>query len=162
MLRNRILFAFDFFVEIRSTWIFHQLQDRRSLFQSALNVDPQAIQAGGQNLQSLLTDDARAFSIDVAPLSFFVLDTRTGRNRFDGHAPQFSLPQWLQRAKNWLAALQGPGVLVLSQPLVEKPASLFQRLSHTMGDVNLPDYETQYSLLWEAVLAAPHDVLIVS
>jgi hypothetical protein len=68
----------------------------------------------------------------------------------------------LGRAKDWLANLTGPGILVVSQPLVEKPATLFQRLSHTMGDVNLPDYETDYAALWEAVLAAPHDVVIAA
>ena len=31
-----------------------------------------------------------------------------------------------------------------------------------MGDVNLPDYEEDFAELWEALFAAPHDVLIVS
>jgi hypothetical protein len=139
-----------------------------SLFQSPLNVDPASVPPGAAGLGDLLEDSARTFRMDLDPLSLFVLDTRTRRTRYDDATPRIAKPpmpggsDWLQQALNWLGGLQGPGVLVLSQPLVEKPATPFQRFSHTMGDVNLPDYASDYAALWDAVLAAPHDVLIAA
>jgi hypothetical protein len=53
-------------------------------------------------------------------------------------------------------------VLVLPQPLVQKPASAFARAFHTMSDVNLPDYPGDYRALWAGLFAAPYDVLVLS
>jgi hypothetical protein len=133
-----------------------------SLFQAALNLDPATLADHAQDLQALLTNQARTFAIEVNPLSFFVLDTRSRRRRFDDRQPSFTEPGWLDQALAWLRQLTGPGVLVVSQPMIEQPASWFQRLSHTMGDVNLPDYGEQYAALWEGILGAPHDVVVAT
>jgi len=131
-------------------------------FQAPLNVDPAAVVADPHAIDVLLRDAARTFPLAIGPLRFFVLDTRTRRTRFNDDDPHFAKPEWLDAAVAWLAALDGPGVLVVSQPMVETPASWYQNLTHTMGDVNLPDYEADFARLWEAVFAAPHDVLVLS
>ncbi len=136
-----------------------------SAFQAALNVDPAMVPAVAANpgaLAALLQDQARTFELRTSPVPIFVLDTRTRRTRYDADAPRFTEPGWLTRAVNWLGHLASPAVLVVSQPLVENAATWVVRATHTMGDVNLPDYQGDFATLWNAVLEAPHDVLILS
>ncbi|HVU00353.1 MAG TPA: hypothetical protein VHE30_01325 [Polyangiaceae bacterium] len=134
-----------------------------SLFQVGLNLEPGAVQAPpGGNLGALLGGVGRTFSLDVGPLSFFVLDVRTARTRYDAGQPHFTAVPWLSAARAWIQGLRGPGVLVLSQPLVEERAGAFARTFHTMGDVNLPDYDDDFAALWEALFAAPHDVVVLT
>ena len=92
----------------------------------------------------------------------FLLDTRSSRTRYDIAQPHFCETGWLDEAINWLGQLTMPGVLVLSQPFVEEPASWFQRTFHTMGDVNLPDYQLDHARLCNALFSAPHDILVVT
>jgi hypothetical protein len=109
----------------------------------------------------------RSFSLTVPPLSFFALDTRTGRTEYSGKDASFirrvkgAKPDLVELSA-WAKNLQGPGILVIAQPLVETPASSFGRVSHSMGDVKLPDYGDDYERVWEALLGCRHNILIVT
>jgi hypothetical protein len=136
-----------------------------SVFQAALNVDPAKVSELAANpvaLREFLAQQARTFELPTSPVSIFFLDTRTRRTRFDDARPRIALEAWLGEAVRWLGSLATPGVLVVSQPLVERPAGWFARATHTMGDVNFPDYREDFATLWKAVLDARHDVLVVS
>lgn len=136
-----------------------------SIFQSALNVEPTMVGALAANdaaRAAALEQQARTFELPTSPVSIFVLDTRTRRTRYDAQRPRLCEPGWLAAAVAWLSNLTSPGVLVVSQPLVETAAGWFTRAVHTMGDVNLPEYREDFATLWRAILDAPHDVLIVS
>jgi hypothetical protein len=133
-----------------------------SLFQGALNLEAGRAASAGLNLQSRLGTEARSFQLDVAPLSFFFLDTRTERSRYDSAQPHFCSPTNLARAVAWARALTGPGVLVLQQPLVETRAGALARSLGAVLDVNLPDYPADFRALWEAVSNAPHDVAVLA
>jgi hypothetical protein len=137
------------------------------VFQAALNLHPRDLRDNASDagaLTALLAGRARTFTVDAADSSvpIFVLDTRTKRTRFDAAAPHFTDPSSLALACAWVARLPGPGVMVLTQPLVDKPAGFFDTTFHTMGDVNLPDYASDFAALWTALLDAPHDVLVVT
>lgn len=133
-----------------------------SVFQTALNVAPGPLPAAPEDLATLLRRDARTFGFSAGPLRFFLLDTRTARTRFDASPPRCARPAWLAAALRWLRGLDGPGVLVVSQPLVEDAAGWVRRLTHTMLDVNLPDYAADFAALWDGLFEAPHDVLVLS
>ena len=135
-----------------------------SVFQAGLNLEASRIPSDAAALARLLADEARTFAFTAGPGRFFFLDTRTGRTRFDSQAPPpgFTRPDWLAKASAWLGALAGPGILVVSQPVVETQVGWFAHATHTMGDVNLPDYQEDFAILWEALMAAPHDVLVLS
>ncbi len=133
-----------------------------SLFQAAFNLEAAAITGSPQALATQLADEARTFALTSGPLRLFVLDTRTRRTRYDAGKPGLAPSSWLTRALDWIRRLDGPGVLVLSQPLVEERASWWSRTLHTMGDVNLPDYPADFAALWEALFAADFDVLVLS
>jgi hypothetical protein len=133
-----------------------------SVFQAGLNLEASQVPAKPAALASLLGDQARTFAFTAGPGRFFFLDTRTGRTRFDGKPSGFTRPEWLDRATAWLGALPGPGILVVSQPVVETQVGWFALATHTMGDVNLPDYQDDFARLWKALMAAPHDVLVLS
>lgn len=132
------------------------------VFQVGLNLDASVIAGATNALTTALGGAARTFEIPIPPIRFFVLDTRTRRTRFDDPQPHFTSPPWLGEAVQWLKSLSGPGVLVLSQPLVEEHVGWFGHAFHTMGDVNLPDYDDDYAALCDAVFSATHDVLILS
>ncbi len=133
-----------------------------SLFQAPLNLEAGHAASAGTSLQSRLSGEARSFQLDVPPLSFFFLDTRTGRTRHDSAQPHFCSPDSLARALAWARGLTAPGVLVLPQPLVESRASALSRSLGTVLDVNLPDYPADYRALWQAVSSAPHDVAVLA
>lgn len=133
-----------------------------SLFQAALNLEAGRAASAGSHLQGRLSGEARSFQLDVPPLSFFFLDTRTGRTRYDGAQPHFCSPENLARVVAWAQALTGPGVLVLPQPLVESRASALSRSLGALLDVNLPDYAADYRALWQAVSSAPHDIAVLA
>ena len=132
------------------------------VFQTALNIDPAAAFPTTPAFHAAWRNGARTFQIDVPPLSLFFLDTRTARTRFDVDVPLMVPNAWIDRLRVWLRNPVQYKVLVLSQPAVEARSSWFQRLSHTMGDVNLPDYRAQFATLWEEIFASPRDVLVLS
>lgn len=133
-----------------------------SLFQAALNLEATRAASAGPGLPQRLSNEARCFQLDVPPLSFFFLDTRTGRTRHDSAQPHFCSPATLARAVAWARGLSGPGVLVLPQPLVESRASALSRSLGTLLDVNLPDYAADFAALWQAVSNAPHDIAVLA
>ena len=79
----------------------------------------------------------RAFELDVRPLSFFLMDTRTFRDpgrRFSLH------PDALAQLKAWAARVRQAGligVVASGQSLFDEPTS---RLKGTIGDRHLVDY----------------------
>jgi len=136
-----------------------------STYQAALNVDPEAGANVGSlaELERLLNDSARSFSFRVPPLEFFVLDVRTHRTTHDALPRRLCDEVHLQTAERWLAGLQGPGVLVLSQPLVVHAASWFENaVPVAKGDWNLPDYPEHFGRLCDALFTAPHDVMVLT
>lgn len=144
-----------------------RMMDRTfALFQAGLNLDPATV-AGVTSLtqlDQLLNDGARSPRIDVPPLSFFALDTRTVRTKGGAKPEGFATAGDMQRATAWLAGLTGPGVLILAQPAVDRIPGFAQRVLRSLGlgDHNLADYESDFAALWEAMFNAPHDVLILS
>jgi hypothetical protein len=103
-----------------------------------------------------------SFSFAVPPLHFYVLDTRLSRTRYDANPARFMHPQDRADVLQWLAHLPGPGILVMADSLVTNPSPDWQRLLHTMGDVTLGDYGEDFYALWQGIIGAPHDVLLLS
>jgi len=133
------------------------------VFQAALNLDPVAVAATDQaHLGELLRETTRTFEVRVDPLRLFCFDTRTARSRYDAQHPHFAPSAWLASANAWLREPGGARVLCLSQPAIEKRASWLARTTHTLADANLPDYDDDFAALWEALVSAPADRLVVS
>jgi hypothetical protein len=133
------------------------------VFQAALNLDPDvAATIPEASLRSALAQTARTFEIRVDPLRLCCLDTRTRRSRYDAPRPQFTDPLWLTQAMQWLRAAPGVRILCMSQAAIEERASWFARLTHTLSDANLPDYDHDFAALWEALAGAPTDRLVVA
>lgn len=81
-------------------------------------------------------------------LSFCLVDARSGRSA------QTILPeQDLARVVSWARGLNGPGVLVMSQPLLRET---------TGGDRAWPDYPRQYARLLKALAHSRHDIVLMS
>jgi hypothetical protein len=156
--------------QLQIPWTWTESQRRRmgeaadeafELYQAALNPAP-----GEQGSLPLPTPGfCRSFRLDVEPISFFALDTRSGRTpagepnagfvrREGGAVPE------LDELERWVGELRGPGVLALAQPLVEQPARY--RVVGEITDFKLPDYPEQYLRLWQALLRSRHDVVVVS
>lgn len=93
-------------------------------------------------------------SFDVPPLSFYVADTRIQR---DADERSFLPEPEMARLEQWLAGLQGPGVLVLGQPLFAEEAGW---MGH-FADWGLADFE-QYGDLVRAVRRAAHSLLVLT
>jgi hypothetical protein len=71
--------------------------------------------------RGLNPDEGRFYSFDIDPVSFFVTDARSERQDINGNpkAQAFSDEQWAA-LDAWATGLQGPGVIVLGQPLFDK------------------------------------------
>lgn len=96
----------------------------------------------------------RTFKVGI--LEFFVADTRTNRES-GNHKFQADVDQ--QALIDWVEALQGPGVLVVGQPIFDQPASA---LGAMFADRTLPNYEDQYPPLVRSLLSARHSVLVLT
>jgi PhoD-like phosphatase len=131
-------------------------------FQLPLNLDPQGFPYSQTSLRSALQSAARTFQLNAGPLNLFVLDTRTRRSLYDADGSHFADPTLMGQALSWVKDLKGPGFLLVSQPMVETKAGWLARMTHTMGDVNLPDYFDDFAALWNAVLEAPHQVVVLT
>ena len=101
-------------------------------------------------------------SFRVAPMSFFIADTRSNRTRdTDPNAALATEAQW-QDLEAWAAALDGPGVLVLPQPLLKAGGSKTDR---TLVDFKQAD---RLSAVFERALGGetadgkPHDIMILT
>jgi len=91
----------------------------------------------------------------VPPVSFLILDTRFNRAT---SRTNFSDPADLQKVANWVNALQGPGVLVVGQPILRGSTGY---LKGHLADWNLPDYQ-QYDRLIDIVGPSQHSLLILT
>jgi hypothetical protein len=108
-------------------------------------------------------DQPRWYSFAVGQVGFFVADTRSVRTSVHDGDPHFmSQAEW-RDLEAWAAALQGPGVLVLGQPM-------FSGFGGTR-DHKLPDFADDYGRLcrlFEGTAAPrdagrePHDILMLS
>ncbi len=156
--------------QLHIPWTWTEPQRRRmgaaadeafELYQAALNPAPG--EQGG--LSGRPNRSGRSFRFEVAPISFFALDTRTGRTSAGDDEPGFvrqeggRVPE-LEELERWVDELRGPGVLALAQPLVERPAKY--RIVGEITDFKLPDYSGQYLRLWRALLRSRHNIVVVS
>jgi hypothetical protein len=102
-------------------------------------------------------DRSRFYSFRIDPVSFFVADPRSERTPFKVPQPRFfSDDQWTA-LEAWAAALTGPGVLVIGQPVFQKPGD--------WKDRSLANFEAEYGHLCElleGIQSADHDVLILT
>lgn len=112
------------------------------LFQRSIN--PAAIVPGG-----------RAYRIDIPPLSFFVADTRSDRKD-----AQTMSEADLRALEAWVAGLQGPGMLVLGQPLWIAPKNTAAAIA--TADHNIPFYKAQYNRICAALERSAWDVMVLS
>ncbi len=92
---------------------------------------------------------------DVPPISFLVVDTRSNR---DSSRNNFMSAGDLDRVRDWVKSLQGPGMLVLGQPLLRTSTGFFR--GH-FGDWNLPDFK-QYPDLVNTVGESKHSLVILT
>ena len=118
------------------------------LFQASVNPPPASA-------------NGRSFRIDFSQVSFFVADTRTERQRDtqQNPPPKMMTDEDLGALVAWAENLDTPGVLVLGQPLWLEP------VSHTLGvkaDHNPAFFRMQYERIWQAIRAAPYDILVIS
>lgn len=141
--------------------IAQEMLDCFLLYQAALNCDPDALLANPAVLPT--RDDLHCFELPGtgAPpalrhhFNLLALDTRIARIMpvEHQHAGQFCHPAWLTRATQWIAQLQGPGLLLTSQPLLDKQGG---------SEANLADFEADFAALWRAIMASPHQILLMS
>jgi len=96
---------------------------------------------------------------NVGSLSFMIADTRWRRQLGDD---TFMPDADLQTVVRWLENLNGPGVLVVGQPVFADPQTGFiGGLKRKFADRSLSDYR-QYQELSTALLAAKRSVLILT
>ncbi|MEO8604525.1 MAG: hypothetical protein ABI629_18280, partial [bacterium] len=111
--------------------------------------------AAARRVYDVFQSDAAVTIFDVGALSFCVLDTRVDRGE---GLSQFMTSANLQRVQGWIAALRGPGVLVLGQPLFCKPSGT---VVGTFVDFSLADYG-QYGGLAAMVNQTAHDLVVLT
>lgn len=91
----------------------------------------------------------------VPPVSFLIADTRMNRSNRE---TQFMLPADLDAVDGWVRSLEGPGVLVIGQPLLQTTSGFF---AGHLADWNLPDY-SQYEPLTRIIGRCRHSLVILS
>jgi len=95
------------------------------------------------------------FEFNVGSLSFFIADTRVNR---DANRENFMSEADIAALENWVANLEGVGVLVVGQPLFSEKAGFF---GGRFGDWNMPNY-TQYKRLVQALRRSNHSILVLT
>jgi len=115
--------------------------------------------AGIKSFQSVLNPPPAArrglsYSFEIPPLSCFALDLRAGRTLQAASTPQMCSEAELQAFEAWAAGLQGPGALLLGQPLWQRPGD--------WQDWNPPAFAAQYTRIWRALSDAPWDIVMLS
>ena len=113
--------------------------------------------------QAALNPQGKRWSrLDVAPVSFFVADTRSDRTKDSAPQPRLASPEMWNDLETWASELKGPGVLVLPQPLLKQGGSKTDR---TLLDFKESD---RLGAIFEAALDGrtgddkPHDILILT
>lgn len=97
----------------------------------------------------------RSRTFSVGALTFFIADTRVFRDPGD---ERFMLQEDFTRLLDWIAGLDGPGVLVVGQPLFEDPPNWLRK---RVVDRTLSNYE-QYKQLSRSLLQSRHSTLILT
>ena len=94
-------------------------------------------------------------------VSFFVTDSRSQRERFTSGAHFFSTDQW-HMLERWARSLNGPGVLVIGQPLFQKEGDW---KDHSLSNFS-GDFGRLCAVLEDALRGGPtrdpHDILILT
>lgn len=93
-----------------------------------------------------------AFS--VGALSFLILDTRINR---DADQNNFMTPIDLEAVGAWVQSLQGPGVIVVGQPLFSGKTGI----KGNFTDWGLPDFK-QYEDLVRYLVSSKHSIVILT
>ncbi|HSN99867.1 MAG TPA: hypothetical protein VLS89_16335 [Candidatus Nanopelagicales bacterium] len=117
-------------------------QEALDLFQVPLNPPP--VVPGG-----------RSFASRVGEVGVFFADLRTRRTPVRSRAPMLMPEAELDALCAWARGLEGPGVLVVGQPLWGQAGSAFT-------DVGPPAYRAQYARIWRALAEARYDMLLVA
>lgn len=108
--------------------------------------------------------EARWYSFLIDPVSFFIADTRSEREVCNkkGTSHFMTVEQW-EALETWQQTLQGPGILVLGQPLFQKDGNF--------TDHSLSNFKKDYARLWRVIERSlggenahgkPHDILVLS
>jgi hypothetical protein len=103
---------------------------------------------------------------DVAPLSGCIIDTRINR---DTKGERFMRDEDLEAVGQWIDRLQGPGILVVGQPILVEKTGVFRSLLRRgpkevirkYVDKNLPDY-AQYENLVEHIKRSKHSIVALT
>ena len=97
----------------------------------------------------------RCRRFDVGELSFFIADTRyfreEGNQRFMKDCDMYQLGVWVR-------GLEGPGILVVGQPIFDGPSGWF---SSRFEDRSLADYE-QYQELVKILHESTHSIVLMT
>ncbi len=96
----------------------------------------------------------RGASLEIPPLSIRICDTRLSRTMA---RTIFMDPARLTEIADWLAALEGPGMLVVGQPILADAAGW----KGNLFDWSLVDFQ-QYGDLARALASVRHDVLVLT
>jgi hypothetical protein len=108
----------------------------------------------GRELYHAFQAESAVEQFSVRPLSFCIADTRIDR---DGNLQKFMLDADFQKMGAWIHGLQGPGVLVLGQPILTEKKGFWGRFS----DWNLPNY-AQYRDLVQVIRSSNHSIVILT
>jgi hypothetical protein len=108
-------------------------------------------------------EDRNWYSFDVHPVSFFVADTRSERTRYKAEPNGFFTGDQWDGLERWADALEGPGVLVLPQPLFHGRGSWKDRSLGAFDD----DHERLLALFEKRLTgggdpALAHDILVLT
>ncbi len=105
--------------------------------------------------QTALNPEAKRWCrFDIAPVSFFIADTRSHRTRSELPTPSLMVDEQWADLEAWAAALAGPGVLVLPQPMMKAGGSKTDRC--------YADFLDDYGRLGDLFVNSGHDILILT
>ena len=114
--------------------------------------------AAWKRIATALYDDIqtprRSTRLRLGRLSVLVLDVRLGRSR---DRSRFTTPEELEALDEWVAGLDGPGALVLGQPIFVRPVGIKGHVT----DWGLADFE-QYAELVRSLSRSAHDLLVLT
>jgi hypothetical protein len=100
-------------------------------------------------------DNVKTFSVGGGALSFCIADTRMNR---DPGRDFFMLQNDFDKVAAWIAGLQGPGVLVVGQPILTRKTSFFKG---NFGDWGIADYD-QYDDLLRLLKSATQSLVLLT
>lgn len=135
-------------------WNDYPYLDKRNPYLWALCVDSMRkawTEAASDGVRKVMrTEKIERFSIGE-DLSFCVADLRSHRSRREDL--WFASKSTREALRDWAAELCGPGVLVLSQPLIVEPSD---------SERNLASFRANYLELVSALAHAGHDIVLLT